>query len=139
MYKPSKIKHPSVRNTGKKKNGKPAYASSATTPAGPESSRNYTAEEPAEAKAGAPAAEDPAAPESTKGKRAHAEAPVSKPAAAESTTDEPTATAPAQEPETQNRTGEETHKPVLNEDEQKKIVNQSSSASSTNYDDSQES
>ena len=97
MYKPSKIKHPSVRNLGKNKKGEPAYASSGTasTPAAaPESSRTYATPEP-------------------------------------ETQDRPvSATAiPA----------EETRKPVVNEDEQKKVVNQPASATASTYDGSEES
>jgi hypothetical protein len=120
MYKPSKVKHPSVKTYGKKKKGEPAYASSASTPTGPESSRDY-----------APADEADYA-EATISRSATTEAPAHKPAAAESTTDEPTPVATAQEPQAETRTSEETHKPVLNEDEQKKVVNQPASSAATN-------
>jgi len=97
MYKPSKIKHPSIRNTGKnRKKGEPAYASSGTAPtlpAAPESSRTYAAPEP-QTQDGA------------------------------STTDKPV---------------EETRKPVVNEDEQKKVVNQPATNTASAYSDAEES
>jgi hypothetical protein len=97
MYKPSKIKHPSVGNHGKNKKGEPAYASSGTAPtlpAAPESSRTYATPEAETQDRPIPRVDTPA---------------------------------------------EETRKPVVNEDEQKKIVNQPASTTAPAYDNSEES
>jgi len=122
MYKPSKVKHPSLMAApGKNKKGEPAYASTAITPAGPEATRDYTP------------ADEAAYAESTTHQSTHAEAAaVRKPTTVESTSEEPLPATAAREPYVENRTGEETHRPVLNVDEQKKVVNQPASSAAAN-------
>ena len=126
MYKPSKIKHPSVRNPGKnKKNGDPAYASGTTPPA------------PAFKEA---ATNRPEPPARDKAKPVPAEATADKPAAAEATDGSTTATSVAEshaEPAS-GKTAEETHKPIVNEDEQKKVVNQSASSAALTDDNTEQ-
>jgi hypothetical protein len=53
------------------------------------------------------------------------------PDAPEATSDKPDSQAP-------DKPAEETRRPVVNEDEQKKVVNQPASSSATDYDDSEE-